>query len=172
MGSIKALCVSGQIENAIVHHGTPDSNVAVLQKPSTADALARQVQEVIASSRLPAAGALGVLRESTESRWTSSLRPREPGRRSRWHGREGWPGSRISALRQELQARGITAQIEANWRFAMDRYFLGCSAEETAAIMQMSKATVDRDLRFIKGWLYGRLYPGAIPKTSEHSANT
>jgi RNA polymerase sigma factor (TIGR02999 family) len=44
------------------------------------------------------------------------------------------------------------------------RYFLGCTAEETAAVMQTSKATVDRDLRFIKSWLYRRIYPDAIPK--------
>jgi RNA polymerase sigma factor (TIGR02999 family) len=39
------------------------------------------------------------------------------------------------------------------------RYFLGCTAEETATLMQVSKATVDRDLKFIRSWLYRRLYP-------------
>jgi RNA polymerase sigma factor (TIGR02999 family) len=39
------------------------------------------------------------------------------------------------------------------------RYFLGCTAEETAVLMQVSKATVDRDLKFIKSWLYRRVYP-------------
>ena len=39
------------------------------------------------------------------------------------------------------------------------RFFLGCTAEETAAIMNTSKATVDRDLKFVKSWLYRRLYP-------------
>ncbi len=43
------------------------------------------------------------------------------------------------------------------------RYFLGCTSEETAAIMQTSKATVDRDLKFIRSWLYRRIYPDAIP---------
>jgi len=52
------------------------------------------------------------------------------------------------------------------------RYFLGCTSEETAAIMQVSKATVDRDLKFIKSWLYRRLHPDSIPNTSEHSAKT
>jgi len=41
------------------------------------------------------------------------------------------------------------------------RYFLGCTAEETASLMQVSKATVDRELRFIKSWLYRRIGPGA-----------
>lgn len=40
------------------------------------------------------------------------------------------------------------------------RYFLGCTAEETAELTQVSKATVDRELRFIRSWLYRRLYPG------------
>lgn len=39
------------------------------------------------------------------------------------------------------------------------RYFLGCTAEETAELMQVSKATVDRELRFIKSWLYKRIGP-------------
>jgi len=41
------------------------------------------------------------------------------------------------------------------------RYFLGCTAEETASVMQISKATVDRDLKFVKSWLYRRVYPNA-----------
>jgi RNA polymerase sigma factor (TIGR02999 family) len=39
------------------------------------------------------------------------------------------------------------------------RYFLGCTSEETAELMHVSKATVDRDLKFIKTWLYRRIYP-------------
>jgi len=42
------------------------------------------------------------------------------------------------------------------------RYFLGCTAEETADLMQVSKATVDRELKFIKSWLFRRLHPGAV----------
>lgn len=42
------------------------------------------------------------------------------------------------------------------------RYFLGCTAEETAELMGISKATVDRELRFIKGWLYQRVQPGPM----------
>ncbi|MBZ5687493.1 MAG: sigma-70 family RNA polymerase sigma factor [Acidobacteriia bacterium] len=52
------------------------------------------------------------------------------------------------------------------------RYFLGCTAEETAELLQVSKATVDRDLKFIKGWLYRRLHPDAVPEALEHSAKT
>jgi RNA polymerase sigma factor (TIGR02999 family) len=39
------------------------------------------------------------------------------------------------------------------------RYFLGCTAEETAALLDVSKATIDRDLKFVRTWLYRRLYP-------------
>ena len=43
------------------------------------------------------------------------------------------------------------------------RYFLGCTADETADLMQVSKSTVDRDLRFTKSWLYRRMHPETIP---------
>ncbi len=44
------------------------------------------------------------------------------------------------------------------------RYFLGCTAEETAEVMNVSKATVDRELKFIKSWLYRRIHPdGPVP---------
>jgi RNA polymerase sigma factor (TIGR02999 family) len=46
------------------------------------------------------------------------------------------------------------------------RYFLGCTADETAALMKISKATVDRDLKFIKTWLYRRIYPEAKSLTA------
>jgi RNA polymerase sigma factor (TIGR02999 family) len=42
------------------------------------------------------------------------------------------------------------------------RYFLGCTAEETADLMQVSKATVDRDLKFTKSWLFRRIHPGVV----------
>ena len=42
------------------------------------------------------------------------------------------------------------------------RYFLGCTAEETASLMQVSKATVDRDLKFTKTWLFRRIHPGVV----------
>jgi RNA polymerase sigma factor (TIGR02999 family) len=41
------------------------------------------------------------------------------------------------------------------------RYFLGCTADETAELMNLSKATVDRDLKFVRSWLYQRVYPQA-----------
>jgi RNA polymerase sigma factor (TIGR02999 family) len=44
------------------------------------------------------------------------------------------------------------------------RFFLGSTAEETAEILNTSKATVDRDLRFARGWLYERLQASAPPQ--------
>ncbi|MEJ0034960.1 MAG: ECF-type sigma factor [Gammaproteobacteria bacterium] len=34
------------------------------------------------------------------------------------------------------------------------RYFLGCTAEEAAEITKVSKATVDRELKFARSWLF------------------
>jgi len=44
------------------------------------------------------------------------------------------------------------------------RFFLGSTAEETAEILNTSKATVDRDLKFARGWLYERLQAGNSPQ--------
>lgn len=41
------------------------------------------------------------------------------------------------------------------------RFFLGFTAEETAELMNTSKASVDRDLKFVRGWLYDRLHAPA-----------
>jgi RNA polymerase sigma factor (TIGR02999 family) len=38
------------------------------------------------------------------------------------------------------------------------RYFLGCTAEETAEVLQISKATVDRDAKFARSWLYRSIH--------------
>jgi RNA polymerase sigma factor (TIGR02999 family) len=37
------------------------------------------------------------------------------------------------------------------------RYFLGCTNEEAADLLGISRPTVDRDLEFAKAWLYRRL---------------
>jgi RNA polymerase sigma factor (TIGR02999 family) len=37
-------------------------------------------------------------------------------------------------------------------------YFLGCTVEETADILQISKSTMERNLRFSLAWLRRRLY--------------
>jgi DNA-directed RNA polymerase specialized sigma24 family protein len=37
------------------------------------------------------------------------------------------------------------------------RFFLGCTNDETAQLLDVSRATIDRDLEFAKAWLYRRL---------------
>ncbi len=37
------------------------------------------------------------------------------------------------------------------------RFFLGCTNEETAQLLDVSRATIDRDLEFAKTWLYRHL---------------
>jgi len=38
------------------------------------------------------------------------------------------------------------------------RFFLGCTADEIAALMDVSKSTVDRTLKFTKSWLFQRVH--------------
>jgi RNA polymerase sigma factor (TIGR02999 family) len=38
------------------------------------------------------------------------------------------------------------------------RFFLGSTAEETAELLRTSKATVDRELKFARSWLFERLH--------------
>lgn len=40
------------------------------------------------------------------------------------------------------------------------RFFLGFTVEEIAELLSVSRATVDRDLRFVRGWLFDRLHRG------------
>jgi len=39
------------------------------------------------------------------------------------------------------------------------RFFLGCTNEEAADLLGISRATVDRDLEFARAWLFRRLSP-------------
>ena len=47
------------------------------------------------------------------------------------------------------------------------RYFLGYSAQETADLTKLSKATVDRHLAFAKAWLYRRMNPDPRSNSSK-----
>jgi RNA polymerase sigma factor (TIGR02999 family) len=51
------------------------------------------------------------------------------------------------------------------------RYFLGCTAEEAASLMDQSKATVDRELKFTRSWLFRRIRPGAVEDIVEPRCN-
>ncbi|MGA9069541.1 MAG: ECF-type sigma factor [Terracidiphilus sp.] len=47
------------------------------------------------------------------------------------------------------------------------RYFLGCTVDETAELMNRSRSSVNRDLKFIRSWLYSRLYPSRLEPLSD-----
>lgn len=41
------------------------------------------------------------------------------------------------------------------------RYFLGCTNEEAAEVLGLTRATIDRDLQFAKTWLFSRMRPNS-----------
>ena len=72
----------------------------------------------------------------------------------------------VDASSEEMLALGealeqLEAMDERKVRVIELRFFLGCTIEETAELLNISTPTVDRDLAFAKTWLYRRLYPAA-----------
>jgi len=51
----------------------------------------------------------------------------------------------------------LEAADERKARVIELRYFLGCTADETADLLGVARATVDRDAQFARTWLYRRL---------------
>lgn len=69
----------------------------------------------------------------------------------------------VHAAFEELMARMPDAA-----RAVELRVFLGCTAEEAASILGIGKATVDRQMRFARAWLYDRLRgPGSATTTPD-----
>ncbi len=74
----------------------------------------------------------------------------------------GWTASTdeqsldLSAALEELEVLDATKT-----RTLELRYFLGCTVDETAALLGLSASTVDRNLRFSLAWLHSRLHPSA-----------
>jgi len=62
-------------------------------------------------------------------------------------------------LSLDTALRELEANDERKVRVLELRYFLGCTNEEAAELMEVSRATIDRDLEFAKAWLYRRLSP-------------
>jgi RNA polymerase sigma factor (TIGR02999 family) len=69
-----------------------------------------------------------------------------------WLSNDGPDSLDLSAALEELE------KLDASKTRAIElHYFLGCTLQETADILQLSKSTVDRSLRFALVWLQGRL---------------
>ena len=69
-----------------------------------------------------------------------------------WLSNRGAESLDLSAALNELE------KLDASKTRAIElHYFLGCTIEETADILQVSTSTVDRSLRFSLAWLQGRL---------------
>ena len=57
------------------------------------------------------------------------------------------------------QALDELGQLDASMvQLVEERYFLGCTIEDIADLAQVSISTVNRDLKFVRSWLYSRLH--------------
>jgi RNA polymerase sigma factor (TIGR02999 family) len=69
-----------------------------------------------------------------------------------------WLGDDESDLLDLSRALERLEQLDARKaRMVELRFFLSFTVEEIAEILEISKATVDRDLKFVRGWLYREL---------------
>jgi RNA polymerase sigma factor (sigma-70 family) len=66
-------------------------------------------------------------------------------------------------LALDVALNQLEAVDERKVRVLELRYFLGCTNDETAEILGLSRPTIDRDIEFAKTWLYRRLTDGARP---------
>lgn len=72
----------------------------------------------------------------------------------------GWTGSINEVTLDLSSALDELEFLDATGVRALElRYFLGCTGEETAALLGLSASTVDRSLRFSLAWLNSRLHP-------------
>jgi RNA polymerase sigma factor (TIGR02999 family) len=66
-------------------------------------------------------------------------------------------GEEIIALDRAMQ--DLASLDERKARVVELRFFLGCTSDETAEALGVSRATVERELQFAKAWLFARLHP-------------
>lgn len=86
-------------------------------------------------------------------------RPLSQGARIALHPDLAWidaAGEEMLALDQALAE--LEFLDERKVRILELRYFLGCTNDETAELLGITRSTVDRDLKFAKTWLYRRLH--------------
>ena len=96
------------------------------------------------------------------ARRSRAVRRSGSGARVPLHEQMAW----VDASSEEMLALGealeqLEAMDERKVRVIELRFFLGCTIEETAELLNISTPTVDRDLAFAKTWLYRRLCPPA-----------
>jgi RNA polymerase sigma factor (TIGR02999 family) len=92
------------------------------------------------------------------SRQTKAQKRPSPADRVPLHEEMAWidaASEEITALNTALDE--LESVDERKVRVIELRFFLGCTNEETADLLEISRATVDRDLEFAKAWLYRRL---------------
>ncbi len=68
----------------------------------------------------------------------------------------------IEAIDLDRVLSELEAMDPRKCRLVELRFFLGFTADETAELLSLSKATVDRELRFVRGWLHERLAPDEV----------
>jgi len=68
--------------------------------------------------------------------------------------------SSVDMLALDAALDGLEAIDERKVRVIELRFFLGCTNDEAAQILDVSRATIDRDLEFGKAWLHRRLTQG------------
>jgi DNA-directed RNA polymerase specialized sigma24 family protein len=66
-------------------------------------------------------------------------------------------GEDVIALDHAMEELGALDDRKA--RVVELRCFLGCTIEETAEVLGVGHATVEREFQFAKTWLFARLYP-------------
>lgn len=78
-----------------------------------------------------------------------------------------WLGTRDSDVADLDLALSKLEKLDARKARILElRVYLGCTSEETAGILGVSKATVDRDLTLARAWLCRELRPEGGPDSS------
>jgi RNA polymerase sigma factor (TIGR02999 family) len=74
-----------------------------------------------------------------------------------------WLGGRDNDISDLDLALGKLARLDRRKAQVLElRLYLGCTADEAAEILHLSKATVDRDLTFARAWLCRELRQGVV----------
>lgn len=70
-----------------------------------------------------------------------------------------WLSDETSGSLDLSEALNALAEFDASKTRAVElHYFLGCTVDETADVLHVSKSSVERSLRFSLAWLRGRLH--------------